>query len=65
MTPELVTKYLRLDRAIGNVVEFVGIDRAQMNAETRKAMDAVIEELDAASSDLQQAIYNQCGMEKL
>ena len=61
-TPELVAKYLRLDRAIGTVCEFIGVDKNSLSIEDQKALDAAVTEMDAASDDLQKEIYATSGV---
>lgn len=61
-TPEIVSKYLRLDRAIGNVMQFMGVRKADMNSNDQKSLDDALTELDAASTDLQKFIYVQAGI---
>lgn len=62
MTPELVALYLDLDRAIGEVMNFVGVDQRSMSDDDKASMNTAAEKLDAASEALQKAIYKQCNM---
>lgn len=63
MVPELVALYLDLDRAIGKIVEFLGIDQASMSDGDKKSLADAEAKLDAAGEALQKAIYKQCGMQ--
>lgn len=57
MTPEIVARYLRLDRAIGSVMPFVGVSKSDLSKDDQDSLDKALTELDAASEDLQKLCY--------
>lgn len=57
MTPEIVSAYLRLNRAIGSVVVFIGFSKSAMSDDDQKSLNAALAELDAASDALQKIVY--------
>lgn len=59
---DLVAKYLRLDRAIGHVVEFMGVKKEDMSDDDQKSLADAMTELDVANDDLQKAIYELAGV---
>lgn len=57
MTPGIIAKYLRLDRAVGHVCDFVGhaVDPVSPDWDS---MNKALKELDDAKEDLQKFIYD-------